>query len=842
VAVVYQSAQAQPLVAYDTVNGTLVPATDLVAGDGVSASSLTRGPGVIGPVGNPSFTTSQWEGFDPITAFIIGDYLGFSLDLTRGTEVVVTGIDSYASRSADGPTMINIGTDLNPLDTEAVTTGGSPLSFDLGPSATLTSTTDLFLTAYQASNPILGTLTLETGRIGPGSQYGFVVNGLVRTSGNSFLGTVDSDFNNPANWELGRQPSGFNSSDTIIIPSLGQTVFAGFGFTSGHRMWVEGDLSVLEQPFFLEKELEVEGVASFRRSANPAHLGHETPLSTSRLFVLGGDFFASGANVFTGTDSFGRPVFETNPMNVRADDISVFGNGTASFSRSNVEMEGTLWVSDGRLNASSTTFANDDGKGSLFVVVGSSGTIAGGNYLLGNEGDLDVEGQMETSGKIVGGSASSRVTVSAGASLKILPFGQLSLVPGGKTFEPWTNIYGELIIENAEAQIGELLIHGENGAPASVTIFSGSDVSAPGALDMGGASAADNAVLTVIDSTVAIGGTTFATGRKFGGDTDSNGTSQVTFDNAVISSEKGSSPSNSSTILSSDADSTTILSMLNGSTWTQDGVMNVGFRGVAEMTVASGSSISSIDGVIARNSTAVGKAAFSDSGSAWHIQNDLHVGGIDGLNGGDALLEVNDGARINVGTQLVVYPQAAHNLTLDGGFVAVGTDPSLMNFVSDQITIGTGGSLAGEGMLMGNVVVTSGTVTPGFSPGTLEIHGDLILHSESTMVIEIDSDTDFDKVLVTGDLQLGGNLSLIFAEGYLPELGSSFDIFTVDGVIAGEFDDVLTNRTDFQLDLSSTGEGLTLTRIVPEPASLLVLAVGSATLLTRRRHNHPARA
>lgn len=167
------------------------------------------------------------------------------------------------------------------------------------------------------------------------------------------------------------------------------------------------------------------------------------------------------------------------------------------------------------------------------------------------------------------------------------------------------------------------------------------------------------------------------------------------------------------------------------------------------------------------------------------------------------------------------------------------------------------GTLSGAGTLRAPDVTLAGVqLMPGNSPGTLLFDGDLVLDF-SDIVIEVDSATVFDSLLVTGSARLNGNrLFIRLAEDFVPTAGFAFDWLTATGGIDGADpfvywaieqastfgDRVLADSFGFRDPLF---EGLILdlragsfdVSPVPLPPSALLLAGALLPLLRRvRRH------
>jgi len=90
-----------------------------------------------------------------------------------------------------------------------------------------------------------------------------------------------------------------------------------------------------------------------------------------------------------------------------------------------------------------------------------------------------------------------------------------------------------------------------------------------------------------------------------------------------------------------------------------------------------------------------------------------------------------------------------------------------------------GGTLTGNGTVAGTVD-NNAVVAPGASPGTLTIDGDFVQSSDGMLKIELAGTTpgtQYDRVLVTGSVNLDGTLS-VTTSGFTPAAGNAFQILT----------------------------------------------------------------
>ena len=280
------------------------------------------------------------------------------------------------------------------------------------------------------------------------------------------------------------------------------------------------------------------------------------------------------------------------------------------------------------------------------------------------------------------------------------------------------------------------------------------------------------------------------------------------------------------------------------------------------MVVDGAGTTVTIDGstVVSSNPNEIGFIAVGRAG----------VGRLDITNGATVANDPNGGTLIGVsrdgiggrGSVSVDGPGSV----LDGGAVIELGDPNGFGglgrlavsnggkVLADVINVHTGGILTGDlgsiGDALNNVLVNvmGGVVAPGFSPGTMTIHGDLVL-SSGDLLLEAFSDTLFDQIIVEGDLILdGGSIQVVL--GYTPT--SSLDFFQVMGTtsIGAGFGGIdvfaplgsgVEEGTSVTVDIDGTTfTELAVLQQAPAPATLALLApalaLGGLTLRRRRRY------
>lgn len=96
------------------------------------------------------------------------------------------------------------------------------------------------------------------------------------------------------------------------------------------------------------------------------------------------------------------------------------------------------------------------------------------------------------------------------------------------------------------------------------------------------------------------------------------------------------------------------------------------------------------------------------------------------------------------------------------------------------VTIPNGANLTGAGTITGDVS-NSGIISPGTSPGVINVNGDFEQSDEGKLSIELGgttAGTDYDQLLITGAATLDGDLEVTLIDAFEPALGDSFNIMT----------------------------------------------------------------
>ena len=134
-------------------------------------------------------------------------------------------------------------------------------------------------------------------------------------------------------------------------------------------------------------------------------------------------------------------------------------------------------------------------------------------------------------------------------------------------------------------------------------------------------------------------------------------------------------------------------------------------------------------------------------------------------------------------------PTSVATLNLSGGVL----DTALLSKGANGEFNFTGGVLHADTVNF-DLVNNGGTLAPGHSPGITTVLGNLQLNS-GTLDIELAPPGINDFVSVTGDIVLGGELSVRLVDGYVPNSGDVFTILSglLGSAVSGTFDNLGPN-------------------------------------------------
>ncbi len=246
-----------------------------------------------------------------------------------------------------------------------------------------------------------------------------------------------------------------------------------------------------------------------------------------------------------------------------------------------------------------------------------------------------------------------------------------------------------------------------------------------------------------------------------------------------------------------------------GSNWTTASTIWVGFHNDPQiyfgagiffaegnLNVSNGGTVSAGQLSLANRRISKGVVNITDPGSTISV-NSVALGNFTTSTftyGSNAELNISNAGLLDVTGDINVYHGAinldqgtinASNVILRGALLV----PPANSSETGDIAV----TLAGTGQINANVDNLGGTVSPGLSPGILNIDGTYTQAIDANLAIEIagfNPGSGHDLLAITGAATLDGTLELtILDTAFAPTLGDSFDILTASSIV-GTFNDV----------------------------------------------------
>ncbi|WP_157069785.1 autotransporter outer membrane beta-barrel domain-containing protein [Aureimonas frigidaquae] len=127
-----------------------------------------------------------------------------------------------------------------------------------------------------------------------------------------------------------------------------------------------------------------------------------------------------------------------------------------------------------------------------------------------------------------------------------------------------------------------------------------------------------------------------------------------------------------------------------------------------------------------------------------------------------------------------------------------------------KFAVGNGGTIAGTGTIGGLIVRSGGRASPGYSPGTISVNGDVTFDAGSIYVAELRG-ADHDLIAATGTATIHGGT--VQAVGLLtsPVVNQPYRILSADGGVTGQFTTVTSNYAFVTPSLSYDANAVYLT-------------------------------
>ncbi len=661
------------------------------------------------------------------------------------------------------------------------------------------------------------------------------------------------------------------SNGTVTIDGTGSILHASQDFTigktgagdvtvsNGGTLQVDGDLTIGKEAGS-DGSLTIDGANStFTYSGGDISVGAS---GSGALTVQNGAFVSlEGTSVNVGDaddDTNGDPGSGTLTVTgadstLITGDLSVGSKGDGDLF---VENGGTLSTGDGTVGdeEDSDGIATITGAGSSWTATGMTvGGMGDGELDIEDGGSVTVNGSDFTIGDEKSGNG---IVTLSGADSKLNFSGELNVgengtgvfaVQGGASFTTdkvnvgdLTGSTGTLNIDGANTfmEVQRDFNVGENGAGA-LNVTNGATLLTDGAPTLGDMTGSTSTAKVDAGASWNVGGELTVANQGIATMTVSNG-GFVSALNVTLGEIKGAGGQVTVT-----GTGTPIASTLK---FTNE--LKVGDGGAGELDVDNGGQVAATgsgtdEASVAVQAGSTGTVNVDGSGSHFDATS-LILGGDSHVTGGQAAFNLTNGGTAHIASSVTTGSQGVLNVT--GGGMTVGSTATLAPV--GELLINSGGSLGGNGKVIGNVV-NGGTVAPG-DPATLTIQGNYTQTSAGELVLDISGagPGGYDTLDVTGELSLGPGAKLVldFTGGYAPTAGDSFKLIdtgsidpanntfasiTVEGLQSGfEFSMPTTGPDAF--DLTALDDGVPEAPS-PRPASYTLFGLSLLALLSYRR-------
>lgn len=488
------------------------------------------------------------------------------------------------------------------------------------------------------------------------------------------------------------------SSGTINVDGMGSQIITGNFFLIGNEG--VGTLNITGGGFAQSVGMAIADSDVDNDNATPSSvlISESDGVTPSTLSVTGTNFTIGGSTNENG--GVGQITVQNSGLLNSNGMFIGSGDGGGSDGTGTVTVTGADSFINAKANGTATVFVGDNGGGTLNVQL--AGRFDAQAMTLGDEAggetavmDIDGDGSQVnvTAGVIVGNGRMANVTIINGGVLTSGTDNASNAVIGNGAAADGATVtvsgQGSLWdhqgsgLANHRIRVGVAGGADVNGNRSRLAVLSGGKVlahdllasdggSGVGEIFVNGKDGSDNPSTVSADGFVVIGDDGLARLTVSGGGL---------FENATGSIEFGGTPSGVGHGTITGA----------GSTLSATGILNVGRSNDGHLTIADGGAVDNVgDGNISRDvgsSSTVTVGSTTANDSTWDNDAGLYVGGDNGGLGGPAVLTVNGGGVVNVGTELKLWNSATVNLS--GGTITTATF-DVVNAGSPSFNFNTG--------------------------------------------------------------------------------------------------------------------------------------------------------
>jgi fibronectin-binding autotransporter adhesin len=501
----------------------------------------------------------------------------------------------------------------------------------------------------------------------------------------------------------------------------------------------------------------------------------------------------SGTLTLAGTNTYsGTTTVSAGTLSV-ASDSNLGGNTVTLAAGSTLEITGATNIDNAIALSGDATVSNSADATLSGVISGANTLTKAGASALTLSGTNTYAGTTASAGTL---SVASDASLGSGAVN--LATGSTLAITGATNIDNGIVLNGNATVSNSANATLSGVISGANTltkAGASTLTLSGTNTYAGTSVSAGTLSVASDVNLGSGTVTLASGSTLDVTGATIidnaialaGNATVSNSANATL--SGVISGGFNLAKSGASALTLSGSNTYSGTTMLSAGTLSIAGDSNLGSGAVS---LAAGTTLAITGSATIDNNLMLAGAATVQAASA------VTWSGV--ISGGNTL------AKTGAGTLTLSASNTATGTTT----VSAGT-LSVTGSTAGATAVASGATLGGSGTLGGTVTVQNGgTLSPGVSPGTLTVNGDLSMAAGSTLAVEINgttAGTQYDQVIVNGAVDVSG-ATLSATHGYSPGSGDSYTIIVNDAAdaVTGSFSGLAEGAT-----VAAGGNGTVLT-------------------------------